>query len=290
MNNFTYLVPETLDEAISLGAAHGDRARYIAGGTDILVKIKERRLSPEFLISLGRAEELKKIYKNETTGELHIGALTTHRMLEKSSLIQTEYPILHDAVCEIGSMQIRNMATIGGNIVNAVPSADGAIPLVALDAKIKYVGKDEKKTSDLIDFFTGPGQNIFKKNEILTEILLPKPLPRTGSAYFKLGRRAAMELPVVSVGVILSMDADLAVCQKAKIALGVAAPTPIRAKRAEEYLKGKEIARETLEEAGRIASEDSKVRDSFRGAAWHRKEMIKVLVKRMGFLCIERAS
>ncbi len=289
MNNFTYIVPKTLDEAIALRTTHGDCAEYIAGGTDLLVKIKEKRIAPDFLISLGRVLCLKKLYKDEATGELHIGSLTTHRMLEKSDLIRNDYPILHDAVCEIGSTQIRNVATIGGNLVNAVPSADGAIPLIAMDANIKYIGNDGKKFSNLIDFFKGPGKNILKPDEILTEIILPKLLPNTGSAYFKLGRRSAMELPILGVGVLLSMDENFAICRKARIALGVAAPTPMRATKAEALLEGREINEKRLEEAGRIASEESKARDSFRGAAWHRKEMIKTLVKRMGLLSLERA-
>jgi carbon-monoxide dehydrogenase medium subunit len=185
-------------------------------------------------------------------------------------------------------VQIRNVATIGGNLVNAVPSADGAIPLIALDGVAKIYGPDGTRTVDLIHFFEGPGQNVLKAGEILTEIIIPPQTPRTGSAYKKFGRRAAMELPLIGVGVVLVMEQESDVCQKARICLGVAAPTPLRTIGAEGFLKGKVIDENALAEAGRMAAEESRVRDSVRGQAWYRREMVAVFVRRMGRLCLER--
>ena len=288
MKEFAYLVPESIDEAISLYAAHGDKARYIAGGTDVIVKLKEGWITPDYLISLKRLSSLQRFEFDKTTGRLHIGALVTHRVLEKSELIQRDYTILHDAVVNIGSVQIRNVATIGGNLVNAVPSADGAVPLIALDAAVTLTGPEGEKTGELVNFFTGPGENILQPGEILSEITIPPLLPNTAGAYIKFGRRAAMELPLIGVGLLLSMDENLDICVKTRICLGVAAPTPLRAFKAEAFMTGKPITDETLEEAGTIAGEESHVRDSFRGAAWHRREMIRVLVKRIGRRCFER--
>jgi len=288
MKNFSYLMPETIDEAISLLESHGEKAGYIAGGTDVMVKINECNLSPEYLVSLKHIPAMNDLSLDRENGELHIGALTTHRMLEKSSLIRLQYPILHDAVINIGSVQIRNVATIGGNLVNAVPSADGAIPLIAMDARVRFRGPRGEQTEDLIKFFLGPGQNILEHGEILTEIIIPPLLPRSGSAYIKFGRRAAMELPLLGVGVLLSLDEDMKHCARARICLGVAAPTPLRALEAEKFLSGKVVDEKTLEEAGRIAGDESKVRDSIRGVAWYRKEMVNVQVKRMGMKCLER--
>ena len=288
MKNFSYLMPETIDEAISLLESRGESARYIAGGTDVMVKIKEGKLSPDYLVSLKHIPAMNDLSLDKESGELHIGALVTHRMLEKSSLIRLQYPILHDAVINIGSVQIRNVATIGGNLVNAVPSADGAIPLIAMDARVRFRGPKGEQTEDLIKFFLGPGQNILKRGEILTEIIIPPLLPRTGSAYIKFGRRAAMELPLLGVGVLLSLEEDMKHCARARICLGVAAPTPFRALEAEKFLAGKVIDEKTLEEAGRIAGEESKVRNSIRGVAWYRREMVNVQVKRMGLKCLER--
>jgi carbon-monoxide dehydrogenase medium subunit len=290
MRKFTYLVPKTLNEAISLYQSHGDRAKYIAGGTDVLVKIKDGKLSPDYLISLKHIFGEDRPFRNQDSGELYIGAFLTHRMLEKSALIQQDYPILHDAVRNIGSVQIRNVATIGGNLVNAVPSADGAIPLIALDAKASLYGAKGQRSMELVRFFLGPGQCDLESGEILTEIVIPPLLPRTGGAYIKHGRREAMELPMLGVGVLLSMEEDLTTCAKARICLGVAAPTPLRCFQAETFLKGKRIDESTLAEAGKLAGEESRVRDSIRGVAWYRREMVGVLVKRMGLRALERAG
>ncbi len=289
MRKFTYLVPKNLNEAISMHESYDGRAKYIAGGTDVLVKLKEGKLSPDYLVSLKHIIGQDRPFLDEGSGELFIGAFMTHRSIERSPLVQRRYPILHDAVKNIGSVQIRNVATIGGNLVNAVPSADGAIPLIALDAKARIYGPKGERLVELGRFFLGPGQCDLQGAEILTEIIVPDCAPRSGSAYAKHGRREAMELPMLGVGVLLSLEPDMATCAKARICLGVAAPTPFRAREAEQYLSGKSVCEQTLAEAGRIAAAESRVRDSIRGVAWYRREMVGVLVKRMGMLALDRA-
>lgn len=288
MKKFTCLIPNTLDEAISLRQSHGDEAMYVAGGTDVMVKVKSGKIAPDYLIYLKHIIGLAQLQVNQDTGELHIGAFVTHRALEKASMIRLHYPIIHDAVQHIGSVQIRNVATIGGNLVNAVPSADGAIPLIALDARVNIYGDTGERNVDLIHFFQGPGQTVLRPGEILTEIIVPKQPARTSAAYQKFGRRAAMELPLIGVGVLLSLEEGSNRCTKARVALGVAAPTPIRTLSAERYLVGKEITEETLSEAGRLAAEESRVRDSIRGLAWSRRDIVAVFVRRMGMKCLER--
>ncbi len=288
MNKFTYLVPKTLDEAVSLHQSHGDRAMYVAGGTDVMVKAKSGKIAPDYLISLKHITGQAQPRVNPDTGELHISAFVTHRALETSTMIQRQYPIIHDAVRHIGSLQIRNVATIGGNLVNAVPSADGAIPLIALDARANIYGTTGERSIDLIHFFEGPGQTALAAEEILTEIIVPEQPPRTGSAYQKFGRRAAMELPLIGVGVVLGLEEGTRRCTKARICLGVAAPTPMRTLSAERFLLGNEINETTLSEAGALAAEESRVRDSIRGLAWYRREMVAVFVRRMGMKCLER--
>jgi carbon-monoxide dehydrogenase medium subunit len=182
MRQFNYLVPKTLDEAVSLNLSYGDRAMYVAGGTDVLVKIKEGKMTPDFLISLKHIIAQDRPFLDHETGELFIGAFLTHRSIETSSIIRKNYPILHDAVSNIGSVQIRNVATIGGNLVNAVPSADGAIPLITLDAKAQIYGTKGKRTAELRRFFLGPGQCDLDSGEILTELVIPPLAPRTGGA------------------------------------------------------------------------------------------------------------
>jgi len=290
MRKFTYLAPKNLDEAVSLHESYGGRAKYIAGGTGVLVKIKEGKLAPDYLISLKGILDQERPYLNHETGELFIGAFLTHGEIEKSSIVRLNYPILHDAVKNIGSAQIRNVATIGGNLVNAVPSADGAIPLIALDGKAQIYGTKGRRSVDLRRFFLGPGQCDLDRGEILLEIVIPPLLPRTGGAYVKHGRREAMELPMLGVGTLLSLEEDIATCARARICLGVAAPTPLRCREAEKYIVGKTVDETSLAEAGRIAAEESRVRDSIRGLAWYRREMVAVLVKRMGLKALERAK
>lgn len=287
MKKFEYLQPRSIDEAISILASHGEKARTIAGGTDVMVKIKEGKIEPLYLVSLRRISELAFIQR-DPEGILHIGALTTHRMLEKSALIRRHYPCITDAVENIGSVQIRNVATIGGNICNAVPSADGVIPLLILGAHLTLVGPKGKRSLPLKSFFLGPGQTLIEPGEILTEFFIPPLPPRSGGAYIKHTRREAMELPLLGVGMVLSLAEDDKTCLKVRIGLGVAAPTPLRAFEAEAYLTGQEINDTTLAETARVAVKETRMRDSIRGRAWYRREMVGVLIPRLGQRCLER--
>jgi carbon-monoxide dehydrogenase medium subunit len=252
-----------------------------------MVKIKEGKITPQVLVSLRRVQGLDQITYKE--GELRIGALVTHRMLELSPVIRKEFPILIDAVTNIGSVQIRNVATIGGNIVNAVPSADGAIPLITLGAQVRIRGPKGERSMALLDLYIGPGQTLLEPGEILLEFVIPKLAPRTGAAYVKHTRREAMELPLLGVAVLLSFAEDLATCTGARIGLGVLAPTPMRAKNGEAILKGQKVTEDVLRKAGKAAAEECKARDSIRGEAWYRREMVEVLVPRMARLAMERA-
>jgi aerobic carbon-monoxide dehydrogenase medium subunit len=287
MQEFEYLMPTTVDEAISLLVGHGERARYISGGTDVMVKVKEGKIHPHCLVSLRHLQGLDRIdYKD---GELRIGATVTHRMLELSPVIKKHFPILIDAVSHIGSVQIRNVATIGGNIVNAVPSADGAIPLITLGARVRIRGPKGERSMALEDLFIGPGQTLLETGEILLEFVVPPHPPGTGSAYVKHTRREAMELPLLGVAVLISLAEDMVTCAEARIGLGVLAPTPMRAKNAESLLRGRELSEDVLKEAGKAAAEECKARDSIRGEAWYRRDMVEVLVPRMARLAMERA-
>jgi carbon-monoxide dehydrogenase medium subunit len=211
-------------------------------------------------------------------------------MLELSPVIRKEFPILMDAVTNIGSVQIRNVATIGGNIINAVPSADGAIPLITLGAQVRLRGPKGERSIALEHIFIGPGMTLLDPGEILLEFIVPRLPPKTGAAYSKHTRRAAMELPLLGVAVLLSLGDDGITCTEARIGLGVLAPTPMRARRAEAILRGKKVSDELLKKAGKAAAEECKARDSIRGEAWYRREMVEVLVPRMARLAMERAK
>ncbi|MDI7260846.1 MAG: xanthine dehydrogenase family protein subunit M [Thermodesulfobacteriota bacterium] len=309
MKRFDYLKPKTLDEALSLLNRYGNKARLIAGGTDVIVMIKQKKLFPDILISLQGVPGLGQIDYN---GMLRIGPMVTHRAIEKSERIRKEFSALTDAVDVLGSVQIRNVATVGGNICTAAPSADTAAPLLVLSAQVKLKSSKSERTIPMEQFFAGPGETLLQQDEILTEIVIPKPLPNTGSAYWKHQRRQALDLPILGVAVLLSLDKstvtcpdllcntspistvlhsleeDELICKEIRIALGVAAPTPIRAKKAEDFLRGKKLSDELLEKVALTASEEAQPRDSIRGEAWYRRDMIKVLVKRMAMRCIER--
>jgi len=287
VNNFEYLMSTTINDAISLHEKYGEGAKYIAGGTDVMVKIKEGKISPQYLISLRHLQGLDHIIYEK--GELRIGAMVTHRMLERSPIIRKEFPILTDAVENIGSVQIRNVATIGGNIVNAVPSADGAVPLITLGAEVRVIGPKGERIMGLEDFFIGPGQTSLKSGEILVEFRIPKLLSHTGGAYWKHTRRAAMELPILGVAVLISLDDDMKTCTEARIGLGVVAPTPMRAKNAEAVLKGNKVDDEILKKAGEAAARECKARDSIRGKAWYRRDMVELFVQRMAIVAMKRA-
>jgi CO/xanthine dehydrogenase FAD-binding subunit len=283
-----YFRPRSIGEAIALCEKLGEEARYIAGGTDVVMKIKDRLVRPHHLISLKNIPGLDHIEYKE--GELKIGALASHRKLELSPTIRKYFPVLLDAVENIGSVQIRNVATLGGNIVNAVPSADGAIPLIALGAKVRLVGPKGERVMALEDIFTGPGQTVLEQAEILCEFVIPRLPPRTGGAYWKHTRRAAMELPILGISVLISLAEDLQTCVEARIGLGVMAPTPLRARKAEGVLRGKRLSDLVLEEAGKIAAAESQPRDTARGEAWYRREMVEVLLPRVGKASVERAK
>ncbi len=309
MKKFDYLRPKNLEEALALLNQYRERAKLIAGGTDLIVKIKQKEIAPEVLISLQEIHELKEIRYN---GNLRIGSLVTHRMIEKSDLIRKEFTALSDAVDVLGSIQIRNVGTIGGNICTAAPSADTVPPLLVLGAQVKLKSLKGERVLPLEQFFLGPGETTIEQGEILTEIPIPKLLPYTGSAYWKHQRRKALDLPILGVAVLLSLDrstvtcSDLlctsspistvlhalegeeVVCKEVRIALGVAAPTPMRATQAENLLRGKKISDELISEVAEMAAQEAKPRDTIRGEAWYRREMVRVLVRRMVMRCIER--
>lgn len=282
-----YLRPETLDEALELLNKHGPAAKPIAGGTDVIVMAKRKKINPAILVSLRRLDELR--YIKEENGRIHIGGLTTLRELEKSELIADLFPALADAVNKMASVQIRNVATMAGNIATAAPSADTAPPLLISGADVRLVSKEGLRLAPLNTFFVGPGESIIKPGELISEIIIPIPASPYGQAFWKHSRRKAMDLAIVSTAVHLELEEDLETCRLARIGLGVAAPTPIRTPQAEAKLVGQKITSELLKNIGDVSCDESACRDSLRGETWYRQEIIKVMVRRMGLLALERA-
>lgn len=286
MRTFEYLKPTSVEEALELLAQYGDRAKVIAGGTDVMVQWKKRLISAEYLISLRNIPELNFI---DLSSDLRIGSATTHRALELSHVIQETFPVIHDAVVGLGSVQVRNSGTIGGNLCNAAPSADTAPPMLALDTRVRIARVGASRSVSIEEFFRGPGKTALESGELVTEFMVSKPMPNTGMAYWKHTRRKAMDLPILGVAMLLAFDQDLKTCRKARIGLGVAAPVPFRAKKAEAFLEGQAVDGPVLDEAGKIAASEASPRTTIRGSEWYRRDMIRVLVKRTGLICQQRA-
>jgi len=285
MIDYDYLKPTSLDEVFELMKTYGSKAELVAGGTDVMVFIKQGNRSPEVLISLRGVTDLSYIRKN---GGYHIGALATHRMLEQSPLVKEELTALYQGASQVGSVQVRNMGTLGGNICNAAPSADTAAPLLVLDAVAVLQSPEGQRRVPIEEFFIGPSETVKKDDEVLVEIEIPEKMGRFKTAYCKHARRQAMTLPIIGVSVGVRLEKD--VIADARIGLTVAAPTPIRVRQAEDFLKGKPFEEKVLLEAGEIASspECCMPRDSLRCEGWYREEMVKTLIPRVAMAAMER--
>jgi carbon-monoxide dehydrogenase medium subunit len=276
---FEYHAPASLPQALGLLSQWGKKAKVFAGGTDLLVSMKKREVIPEHLINLKGISELKGIDYDEKEG-VRVGAVVTLAELEQSKVIREKCSILWDAVNVMASPQVRTLGTIGGNLSSAVPSADTAPPLIALGAMVKLVGIQGERKILVQDFFKGPGESVLKPDEILTQILIPKPLDGSGGTYLKLMRRNALDLALVGVAVFLRLDLNKEICTEARIALGAVAPTPIRAPLAEEILLRKKMNEALAGEAGKVASGVCRPITDIRSSLEYRCHMVEVLTKR----------
>lgn len=270
---FEYFVPTTIEDACSLLSKYKGEARILAGGTDLLVKMKNRMMLPSYLISIKNIPDLDYVRYDEKEG-LRIGALTTLEAIKVSPAIRQRFGILAQAAGVVGSVAIRNGGTIGGNLCNAAPSAETAPALIALAAKAKIAGLSGERTVALEDFFTGPGETVLQTGEILTEIQVPHLPARSSGVYLKHSLRK-MDIAIVGVGVVVTLNGES--CADIKIVLGAVAPTPIRARKAEDVIRGQEPSQELAKRAAEIASEESRPIDDIRSSAEHRRNMVGIL-------------
>jgi len=276
MPDFAYHAPESLNEACSLLAELGEKATVLAGGTDVLHKMKVGKLAPEHLVSLKNVSELRAL-RHEPGRGIVMGALTSHNAIYTSKLLQDRYLSLPMAAHTMASNQICNMGTVGGNIVNGVPSADLPPILIALNASIRLVSAKGERSMALEDFFHGAAETVIAPGELLADITIPDQ-PATGSTYMKFGLRRSGALAVVGVAVSVTVKGNT--LEDVRIVLASAAPTVMRARKAEDRLKGKKITDELLAEAGDEAAAESRPRDSIRGSAEYRRNLVGVLTKR----------
>lgn len=285
-----YYLPTTVSEALAILVEAQGSARVLAGGTDLVLQLKRGERRVETLVDIGRISDLRHI--TVTDGVLRIGSLVTFSELMASKALRSSYPALVEAASEVGSPQIRNIATLVGNLINAEPAADGAIALRPLDGIVKVVSPDGEKTITLDDLFIAPGESsIDSTREVVTEVILKLLPPVASSAFGRLAKRKALALPILNTAVTLSVDEEKRVFRDVRVALGPVAPVPFRARRAEQYLKGGPITVDAVERAAQIASEESDPRDSpLRGSREYRKQMIKVLVGATLWRALNRIS
>ena len=276
IKDFEYFKPSTLSEAISLLAQHRGRAKILAGGTDLLIQMKQKNLTPEYLIDIKNISELDYI-KHDEEESLKIGALVTHSSIVNSTIIQEKFDLLMEASLAVGSVQTRNKGTVVGNICNASPSADTPPVLIALDSRLKLISTIGERIVKIKDFFINPFKNILMETELVAEIQIPNLPVHNGGSYLWLPKITAVDETLVGVGVLIAVD-DLIhkTCIMARIGLGSVASTPIRAKMTEEFLKGKRAEDVIFRQAAEIAANEV----SPRSRAEYRREMVKVLVKR----------
>jgi len=272
-----FFAPKTLAEALNTSAKWGGDAKLLAGGTDLLVQMKQGTIRPKRLMSLHRVRGLTGIDRMDSG--LKIGAMTPLWDVEHSAVVREQCAPLAMAASEIGSPAIRQVATIGGNLCNASPAADTAPSLFVSEAELYIQKKEGEKRIPVADFFRGPAQTSLDGGEILTSIFLP-PLPSMSrSLYLRLGRKSKADLALVGMALVLAVDSDGKVIE-IRIGLGGVAPTPIRAKRAEELARDKVLNPSWIKKVAEQASEESQPISDIRGSADYKKAMVAALVSK----------
>jgi carbon-monoxide dehydrogenase medium subunit len=278
MRDFDFVEPASVSEACALLAEDPEGSAVFAGGTDILVDLKAGLKRHRRLVSLARIEELRAI-ELTADGGLTIGATATINMIARHQGIKERFPGINDAARSLAAEQVRNQATVAGNLCMAVPSADMAPILLAHGAAMRVVSPAAERAVPLREFFVGPRETVLEKADIVVAIDVPSPVPGTGDASLRQGGRVSLSLPMASVAAVVVMDGK--VCREAAVALGAVAPTPIMATAAGEAVAGKELSDEALREAGERAAEAARPIDDIRATKKYRLELVKVLTRRV---------
>ncbi len=277
LSRFDYYAPDTIDEACRLADEMGQGAMFMAGGTDLLIKDKRNMIKLNAVIDIKRIRGLDEIRFDKKKG-LVIGAAATLTAIENHPVIRKKYSAIADAAHATANVQIRNMASLAGNLCNAAPSAENAPVLMAMGAVVKLVSSKGTREVPLDEFFKGPGQTVMNKGEILTAVNVPVPPAGSGASYQHISARGKVDISAVGVGVMLIMKEDI--CQDARIFLGAVAPVPMMAVNAQDVVRGRTITEELLENAGLEASKECRPITDMRATAEYRKLMVAVLTAR----------
>ncbi|MCL5960431.1 MAG: xanthine dehydrogenase family protein subunit M [Chloroflexi bacterium] len=277
MKDFRYVEPKSIEEAVAFLGTHPGEARVLAGGTDLLIKMNRRLISPRYLVNLKNVPALDRIGIDQR-GYLSIGALSKINAVYRSSVVRERWEPIALAAGQMASVQVRNVATAGGNLCNAAPSADFAPIMISMGAEVRIFGGQGIRTVPLENFFSGPGRTVLAPDEVMTEILVPPPPPGSASVYLKHGIRKAMDIAVVGAAISLRRDGQK--CRGARIVLGAVAPIPMRARAAEKVLEGAIVDEPRARLAGEAAAEESRPITDVRGSEYYRRKVTAALVER----------
>jgi carbon-monoxide dehydrogenase medium subunit len=281
------VLPTSVEECLRALADRGPDARVVAGGTDLVPQLKAGMLQTGCVVDLSGVKQLRQLARANGSG-LRIGAAVTARTLERDAAVKKAYPALSESGALVGSVQVRNLATLGGNLCNAAPSADMAPPLLALDAEAVIAGPNGTRRVPLASFFLGVRRTVLEPGELLVEIVVPDPGPHSGGNYRRHTPRR--ELDIAVVGVASQLTLAQGVCRKARIALAAVAPTPVRATAAERLLEGQPVTPELIERAAAAAVEAARPISDQRGSADFRRHLVQVLTRRTLTTALARAS
>jgi aerobic carbon-monoxide dehydrogenase medium subunit len=284
--SFEYLRPKTLPEAIALLQQYGDDAKILSGGQSLIPMMKLRLARPGYLVDINRIAGLSHI--KEEGGYLKIGGLTREAELEASSVVRSKYPIIIDTAHVIADPQVRNLATVAGNLAHGDPANDHPATMVALGAQVVATGSKGERVIPIEGFFLTLFSTALQHDEILTEIRIPIPPPRSGGAYFKLERKVG-DFATAAVAVQLTLD-DKGACQRVGIGLTNVGPTPVKARKAEDFLLGKKLDEANIAQAAQLAADEADPSADLRGPAEYKKGLVKELTKRALTRALQRAG
>jgi aerobic carbon-monoxide dehydrogenase medium subunit len=286
LHEINYETPTTLEQAVSLLRTHGEAARALCGGTDILIQMRAGVRRPAFLVDVKQVPELRQLSFDPRRG-LRLGAAVSCIEIYENAEMHRHYPGLTEAAHLIGSLQIQNRASVGGNLCNGSPAADTTPSLIALGAKARVAGLKGEREVPVETFVVSPGRTVLAPGELLVEFLIPPPAPHSSDAYLRFIPRNEMDIAVVGVGAAVTLDGDRV--KSARIGLAAVGPTPILASKAAEAIIGKRLDDATLDAAGRLASEATTPIDDMRGTAEYRRAITGVLTRRTLAIAAERA-
>lgn len=298
---FDYIAPDTIDELVAALTRFGARARILAGGTDLIILLRERLVRAECLIDIGRLASLRGITRAAVKGQaagladgpaggITLGAATRIRDLERSAIIRDRYHALYQSAGQLGSAQIRDMATVGGNSCNASPAAETPPALIVLGASVTLVSERGRRQLPLEEFILGTRKTALAPDEFLESFHLPEPWPRSASRYACAGLRDAMEIDIANVAVNIGLGADGKTIEQARIAMGAVGPVQLRAKRAEALLTGRAPDAAVFDEAAQACAAEARPIDDMRASAAYRLEVLKPLVRRTLGLAVAAAG